>query len=55
MKNRPTVVRMRWGGIEPPRLAARGPQPRLSTKFQHQRELAYYNLVYWYVKQIVLL
>ena len=42
---------MRWEGLEPSRLAARGPQPRLSANSSTSAGRTYYNRLTSIVKQ----
>ena len=42
---------MRWGGLEPPRLAAHGPQPCLSANSSTSAGRSYYNQVALNVKR----
>ena len=42
---------MRWEGLEPSRLAARGPQPRLSANSSTSAGRSYYNRLTLIVKQ----
>ena len=57
LNNKETPVerffQVRWGGLEPPRLAAHGPQPCLSASSSTSAKLRYYNRGRMRVKQIM--